>query len=569
MGIVLEKSWLFEIVDKKSRAIKESFTLLLPPTAITVKEPQRVMVQKTFGNVHIDDYGADNIQITLKAFSGMAKKMPTFKTTGTASSFPAISESADTYTGIEAFKEFRNNIMRYRSKYKDQYDKYDMYVYDFEHSEAYVCLLLDFTLDRSADKPLRYPFTISLLVIKPLAMLFQWGVPEKLSAHSFDIDTAIKNINNAADALDEIFTLQNTIATFATLNGDNPVIKAMNLLSAVNNYGQRFVAGINTVKNQIAGIKWQIGNFVNDVQGIVEFPANAIKVAANTLAEIVKFPAELAEQFDNTLEAYADMVNHLKRTYTSVSRAYMAAFNITSTKKDVSVYPTDTGEPNTVATESANTAILSAGVDSAFLQNTTSSEITIYNSKATVVITEGMTLAAVANMLGLPDWIAMANDLGITNDDLYPGLRLTVPIQVPQSASLNTFILNSEGLDIYGSDLSLDDSGNFVVWENGELAILNNVDNVKKAVDRRLKTSIGSLVTHTAYGLSISAGSAGTVVAIRYLQMTIEATILADPRIVSVSNLSIKILGDTIEVGCDLHLASVISTDVIQYAGSV
>ena len=42
---VLEKSWLFEIVDRKSQTVRESFTLVLPPNTVQIKEPQRVSVQ--------------------------------------------------------------------------------------------------------------------------------------------------------------------------------------------------------------------------------------------------------------------------------------------------------------------------------------------------------------------------------------------------------------------------------------------------------------------------------------------------------------------------------------------
>ena len=53
----LSKSWLFEIVDKETKDIIESFTLIMPPQSLTIKEPQRTSITKTFGNVFVDDYG--------------------------------------------------------------------------------------------------------------------------------------------------------------------------------------------------------------------------------------------------------------------------------------------------------------------------------------------------------------------------------------------------------------------------------------------------------------------------------------------------------------------------------
>ena len=81
----LSRSWLFEVVDIVSEIVEKSFTLVLPPQQYSIKEKARVSITKTFGNAFIDDYGADNIEITIKGISGTSHVFPTFDTSGKAS----------------------------------------------------------------------------------------------------------------------------------------------------------------------------------------------------------------------------------------------------------------------------------------------------------------------------------------------------------------------------------------------------------------------------------------------------------------------------------------------------
>ncbi len=82
----LSKSWLFEVVNTKTKQIVNSFTLILPPQSYTIREKQRVSITKTFGNAFIDDYGPDNIEITIKGISGTAHVFPTYRPKGPAGS---------------------------------------------------------------------------------------------------------------------------------------------------------------------------------------------------------------------------------------------------------------------------------------------------------------------------------------------------------------------------------------------------------------------------------------------------------------------------------------------------
>ena len=167
MSELLLRSWLFEIVDTETQFIDESFTLILPPQSCEIKEGQRVNVTKTFANIFVDDYGSDNLEITLKGISGTSSIFKTFQTSTPTDIFNEplyffdVKEAASAttltggvgYNARSAFYKFRNTIIRYKDKYPQTYDKKELRVYDLHDEQAYKCVLLNFDLNRDSDKP--------------------------------------------------------------------------------------------------------------------------------------------------------------------------------------------------------------------------------------------------------------------------------------------------------------------------------------------------------------------------------------------------------------------------------
>lgn len=129
---------------------------------------------KTFGNVFIDDYGPDNLQIVLKGISGTTGIFPTYRAKGpnlgSTTELAAASAAAfgappvEGYDAKAAFYTFRDSIMRYKNNFADNFEQKELYVYDLNDQQVYKCILLDFTLDREQRRPFYYEFTISLLV---------------------------------------------------------------------------------------------------------------------------------------------------------------------------------------------------------------------------------------------------------------------------------------------------------------------------------------------------------------------------------------------------------------------
>jgi hypothetical protein len=208
---MLARSWLFEVVDKQTGKIQESFTLVLPPQRINIKEKQRVSVTKTFGNIFVDDYGSDNLEITISGISGTAHVFPTFRSQGISTGIATTYQKGATtaaitsvlgYTGRSAFYTFRDAIMRYKDS--QYYDQYALRVYDLYDEQSYKCILLEFDLDRNGDKPFYYPFTISLMVEERLNSKYfmPWVVD-----FSGNINAAMDVISSAIAVVEDLFAM--------------------------------------------------------------------------------------------------------------------------------------------------------------------------------------------------------------------------------------------------------------------------------------------------------------------------------------------------------------------------
>jgi len=524
LDVPVSKSWLFEIVERETGLIRESFTLILPPQSITIKEPQRVSITKTFGNAFVDDYGPDNIQITIKAISGTAHVFPTFVTRGNEVNISDVGLLADDavnanpseragFTGRDAFYTFRRTIMRYKDT--DGWDKNELRVYDLADEQAFKCVLLDFTMDRNADMPIhRYPFTISLFVYQRFDKLITRYKPVSFSD---DPISALNNIDDLVGRLEAAYQeFQNIINNAALLSA-----RALELRTRYNQFLDQ-VTQVITSPLIVA-------------KNLVDIAFTGIGIVADTYT---------AGKF--TLERYMESLELLRETLNNGLRIY--GFQIA---EGWQVAKTITLEQDAgVEVPELISDAVSRGVNPLNYE---------YSGLSVVIIGGDDTLQSIAKQnLGdesLWPYIAAVNDGISNNDDLVPGEELFIPIQVEPAEGQNKeqFILTEDASrDPYGSDIRLDANGNLVIQENSDLALISGIENVKQAIDLRLNTEVGSLIKQSAYGITAQAGFAGTSMAIRYLKLSIRSTVIQDPRIQSVDNLIASLGKDVLHVSMNI-----------------
>lgn len=525
----LDKSWLFEVVDKKTGTIKESFTLVMPPTALTIKEPQRVSITKTFGNAFLDDYGPDNIQITLKAISGTAHAFPTFRTAGQSSTFTDVASAIEGakaagsntsgYTGKNAFYEFRDKIMRYKDK--SGWEKNELRAYDLADEQAYKCILLDFTLDRTTQTPLRYPFTISLFVYEKMP--------------------------NPKGGLTSSDAIQVSRDPIAALDDADSFLAAID--SAYQDV-QDIVNATALLKAKSLELRTRYNSFLTQTTKVITSPLDVAKNMLDTALTAIGtiYDSYVAGRltFDRYMQAHelfrATMIQALKTYGFQISQGWQQK-NTIEIEQDAGV--------------NADTSTISRNVS---LQSYEYSGLQVYTVKG------DDTLQRIAlNELGDENlWVFIADvNSGIeSNYDLVTGTEIFIPVQIDPGTGANKeqFILTEDvARDPFGTDIKIDENGNMVIQENNDFSLVSGVANVQQAVDLKLNTVAGSMIKQSAYGLISSAGQPGVELAIKYVKMSIRTALLQDPRIESIENLLVSFgeHSDTLIISMDIGLIGV------------
>jgi phage baseplate assembly protein W len=127
---------------------------------------------------------------------------------------------------------------------------------------------------------------------------------------------------------------------------------------------------------------------------------------------------------------------------------------------------------------------------------------------------------------------------------LMPGDTLLLPVAANvngQEPYLNRTPDNDQNL--FGIDILLDETGDFVSDATGDLATVGGLDNMEVAVINRLTTEPTELIKHPGYGLHLVriVGQPGDLNTATLMKLEMKATLLQDPRITGVSGVKVSI----------------------------
>ena len=541
----LDKSWLFEIYNTMTSTVEKSFTLILPPNTVIIKEPQRVNIQKTFNNVFVDDYGPDNIEIQIKAISGTTAVFPTYQSsaagesatfafgagyTGFGAPTPATNPLASTifsanatgslstvnptggYDGRSAFYKFRDDIMRYKDAGNFEYK--ELRVYDLFDAQAYKCILVDFTLERVPQTPIWYPFVIKLFVYARMNNRLSFVLP------SLSLATGEPN-----QLLNDINTFTNWIQTAGNLSS-------------------------------------QIRNTCGTVLADSQLLAARLNTAAATAVNVVLTPLQIATKLvtDSTAMATAVYATYasgalgiqqyatfLESAHASINRAlalwgYAAQNQGNATASQTIIYD-------------AGLAVSSTDYSGASNDRNPSPQSYTFNGYKTYVVGGRDTLQRIAiNQMGdenLWPFIALINNI-TSNAELVPNSTIYIPILNVGATAIDSYVVSSnQAHDPLGTDIALDADGNLLLGAN-DLVTVSGIANLMQAINTRLQTEEGQLIKQTAFGLLVQAGNAAVGLTNSYVQMAIESSLIQDPRIAQVQDVKVMVDGDAIYVTANL-----------------
>jgi hypothetical protein len=129
---------------------------------------------------------------------------------------------------------------------------------------------------------------------------------------------------------------------------------------------------------------------------------------------------------------------------------------------------------------------------------------------------------------------------------LEAGVDIKIPVlEQAANTARGRIYATPEMQDNYGIDIAISDTGDFPV-KDGDFATVGGPDNLAQAIGNRLTTAGNKRIRLGTYGIRLAIGDAVAVNS--FLLSSIEQTVLGDPRIERVDDISFRGEGDALFV---------------------
>jgi phage baseplate assembly protein W len=227
--------------------------------------------------------------------------------------------------------------------------------------------------------------------------------------------------------------------------------------------------------------------------------------------------------------------------------------------------------------------IVSAGTRIGTLAITSNEDIIIFRTivsatigadgKATVIAmaekpgefanVKAMSVSQFIDAVGQPTTISGVNTIENPNTAaggkiykvLKPGQKLKIPVAL-DTARETGYVDRSATIDenLFKNDIALDSNGDIVADGRGDIQVVSGIDNMAVAIQDRLRTDKGELIKHPGYGFNTQQviGEPGDQNFLDFAKLELQATLLEDPRIKSIKNMTLA--KDTQALWVDMNL---------------
>ncbi|MCL8207188.1 MAG: hypothetical protein K6V97_03820 [Actinomycetia bacterium] len=108
--------------------------------------------------------------------------------------------------------------------------------------------------------------------------------------------------------------------------------------------------------------------------------------------------------------------------------------------------------------------------------------------------------------------------------------------------------------DLYGTDLALDPTGQFVVTGTGDLATTSGPANVLGALARRLATALGGVPLQPTYGSRLADAVGLPVGQATALRSYVLQALRADPRVAGVPQVTVRVTGTVVQITAQIQI---------------
>jgi hypothetical protein len=595
-----KKAYLIEFVD--DTGLQDAFTFSVPPESEEITYSQRKSETKTFGGLHVDDYGLDAVKISL---SGSTVNQDLKKIYRPRSSYKEKWSVTDEWmTGEQEIYYLRDLLHKYKAG-ENRGKEIKIMLYDLSKinyvkgqsgaiKNYWRVFPGDFKIRRASDRPFTYKYSI------------------EFTAVDFEDSENMKNIlapklGFAKSALDLMG------------KGVEWLEKGMEYIDIANSY----LEDLNSSMRDVAEI---LDAYADVLTGYIDGVANMM----DTANDIIKIPGDVSEKVLNIGLEFMNAAKRLSKSAETISdkiRSYFTKdwvpqevsdeYNMTKTEiadtwvvfcknfEDVansihaasksSNLPTPTVGETPDRSEVAGfggfgtggsggggsgggsggggsggggsgggSGSEDAGGGAAGSQATSRQSIVLSYGYFSVTLTSTDSLESLAaEYCGSPD---RAIDIAVYNgvasiDELNPGGTIKIPILNPSSRHLlNRIYSRPEDRDNYGRDIYLDNEGYTAASTSGDYLLTGGVNNLNQAILLRLRESVNKRIRLNAYGIRTNISD--TIAGVAYIISSIDLTVSRDPRVSAVDNIKFTGVGDGLDITVEY-------TDINHNNGSV
>jgi hypothetical protein len=545
-----KKAYMIEFYADNNKRPETVFTFSLPPESEELTYTQRKAETKTFGGLHIDEYGIDAAKIVLSG-STVNQSLKLIYRADQESKW--LSGEEEIYYLRDLIKTYRS-IDNLRKKAKGKIIIYDLSkLLGAKKAGNWVknywqAFPGDFKIRRSNDRPFtyKYSFEFTGTSLEDGEGFNSHGEPPELKVGTLGL------IQKAMNGLLAILNFINEINAWVNdvLDKVNQVSALLKVLGNVMSNAANTLSGIiDSIGDTVVGLIDGATSVVNGVNSIISLPRtvqlkalnvglevqNATKGLVKATASLAKncrdmfteeywaIPQEVLDQYGMNNEEFKDSINVM------LDQAENSANELAAAAKSSSIPDVAIGNPDPVTGEQR--IVLFYGFTEVMINSTDSLE------------------SLASKYFGDPDKaidIATFNGVASLND-LQPGSTILIPITArTKKMTNNRLYARREDRDNYGRDILLTDEGFIVTSASGDYELTDGTDNLSQAVLLRLRESVAKRIRINAYGIrtNISDPTAGKA----YILSSIELTVRSDPRVSSVDDIRFTGLGDSMDV---------------------
>jgi hypothetical protein len=545
-----KKAYLIEFrgIDGKPEDV---FTFSLPPQEEELNYAQRKTETKTFGGLHVDEYGIDAVKIVLSG-STVNQELKMIYGGGKGDKW---------LTGEEEIYYLRDLIVKHRTGVDNLKKKimiYDLSKTSYEGKEGsntpiknrWQVFPGNFKIRRASDRPFAYKYSFEFTGV-PLDNSFIYSSHEEPPEYKETPDLLRALMEKLLKAIDFIDGINGDINNI--LDKANQVSKLLKVLGNVMSYATNTLTGaIDSFSDTAAGFIGGYSNIVSGVNSVVSIPRTIQLKALNLGLEIQNATKGLMKAVGSLSEECRDMFTE---KYWEIPQEVLDQYGMSNEEFKDSVCLM-LNQAENIASEMA-AAAKSSEIPYVTIGNpdpdTGEQRIVLSYGYTSVVLKETDTLESLAKQyFGDPDKaIDIANYNGVAAlSDLKPGdtLRLPITKRTPRMKN-NLIFARSDDRDNYGRDIMLTDDGRVVPSISGDYALTTGKDNLAQAILLRLRESSAKRIRLNAYGIRKNIGDPTAGVA--YIVSSIELTVNSDPRVSSVDNIRFSSRGDYMNVNVD------------------